>query len=66
MDNHPTLDGRFPGDAPDAPDDELGHVGEEDGPIGLRVGRNPGNLGDEVLDQGDITHPDPIGETPQM
>lgn len=39
-----------------------GHPGDpaaEDLPIGLRVGRNPANLGDEVADLGDVTFPDP-------
>lgn len=29
----------------------------EDAPVGLRVGRNPANLGDEVADEGDATYP---------
>ena len=32
--------------------------GGDDAPIGLRVGRNPANLGDEVADLGDVTFPD--------
>jgi hypothetical protein len=31
----------------------------EDAPIGLRVGRNPANLGDEVPEAGDVTYPTP-------
>ena len=48
---------------------DLGRLGE-DGPIGLRVGRDPGNLGDEVPTGGDVTYPGPTdtgsGETPHM
>jgi hypothetical protein len=35
----------------------------EDAPVGLRVGRNPGNLGDDVPDRGDVTYPAPVPET---
>lgn len=38
----------------------------EDLPVGLRVGRDPSNLGDEIPSAGDVTSPDPVGETPQM
>lgn len=31
----------------------------EEGPIGERVGRNPGNLGDDVRTGGDVVHPGP-------
>lgn len=51
-------------DTPDAGD--LGRLGEEGGPVGLRVGRNPANLGDEVPEMGDVTHPEPVGETLDM
>jgi hypothetical protein len=58
------------GDLPDRPEDvsgkDLGRLGEEGGPIGLRIGRDPSNLGDDVPGEGDVTHPDPIGNTPQM
>jgi len=57
-----------------APNDKEGQIdsgdlrglGDEGGPVGLRVGRNPANLGDEVPDSGDVTHPPPVGETPEM
>lgn len=49
---------------PDAGD--LGRLGEEGGPVGLRVGRNPANLGDEVPEMGDVTHPAPVGDTLDM
>lgn len=39
--------------------DDLRKLGEEGGPIGLRVGRDPANLGDEVPDEADLTYPDP-------
>lgn len=57
---------------PGSPGDEeidsgdLGRLGEEGGPVGLRVGRNPANLGDEVPDSSDVTYPPPVGETPEM
>ncbi|HEY7024730.1 MAG TPA: hypothetical protein VH371_07210 [Candidatus Limnocylindrales bacterium] len=42
----------------------------QDGPIGLRVGHDPSNLGDDVPDAGDLTTPSPIneplGKTPGM
>ncbi len=57
-------------DVGESPEDvsgkDLGRLGEEGGPIGLRVGRDPSNLGDDVPSAGDVTHPDPVGETPQM
>ncbi len=31
----------------------------EDAPVGLRVGRNPANLGDEVPEAGDLVFPTP-------
>lgn len=52
------------GPADDRPDSgELERLGEEGGPVGLRVGRNPGNLGDEIPESGDVTYPPPVGET---
>lgn len=38
----------------------------EDAPIGLRVGRNPANLGDEVADSTDITFPDPAPQPAEI
>lgn len=52
------------GDDPDTGD--LRRPGEEGGPIGLRVGRNPANLGDEVPEQGDVTLPETVPATGQM
>jgi hypothetical protein len=57
--------GREPGTGPDIhgsdqPDSgDLRRLGEEGGPVGLRVGRNPGNLGDEVPEEADVTLPEP-------
>ncbi len=51
------------GDSGDEP--QLGGGGQpgdpaaEDAPVGIRVGRNPANLGDEVADEGDLTYPEP-------
>jgi hypothetical protein len=39
--------------------DDLRKLGEEGGPVGLRVGRDPANLGDEVPEEADVTHPEP-------
>jgi hypothetical protein len=51
-------------DQPENP--ELEPLGEErQGGAGIadRVGRNPANLGDDVPDMGDVTHPPPdIGD----
>jgi len=45
--DEPTLGGGQPG-SPEA----------EDAPVGIRIGRNPGNLGDDVADTGDISFPE--------
>ena len=45
---------------------DLERLGEEGGAIGLRVGRNPANLGDEVPESGDVTYPPPVNETPEL
>lgn len=36
---------------------DLRKLGEEGGPVGLRTGRNPANLGDEVPEESDLTLP---------
>jgi hypothetical protein len=56
------------GDQPGAPGTGgpggvLENPGGEDAPIGLRVGRNPGNLGDDVPAAGDVTYPPPASDT---
>ncbi|MEP7159126.1 MAG: hypothetical protein ABI797_06840 [Chloroflexota bacterium] len=38
--------------------DDLRKLGD-DGPVGLRTGRNPANLGDEVPEEADVTYPEP-------
>ena len=39
----------------------------EDAPVGLRAGRNPANLGDEVPAETDVTYPAPVPEVvPQI
>ncbi len=40
--------------------------GSDSGPIADRLGRNPGNLGDEIPASGDITYPTPEPGTAQM
>lgn len=49
---------------PDA--DDLRRLGEEGGPVGLRVGRNPANLGDEVPEESDLTLPEPSPQPAEM
>ncbi|MEO8625225.1 MAG: hypothetical protein ABI452_00850 [Candidatus Limnocylindrales bacterium] len=51
-------------DEPDTGD--LRRLGEEGGPVGLRVGRDPANMGDEVPEEADITPPEPSPGTAQM
>lgn len=43
-----------------------GDPAREDAPVGIRIGRNPGNLGDEVTDEGDVTFPDAVPSPAQM
>lgn len=45
-----------PGETP------LGGARDDGATIGERVGHDPGNLGDEVADGGDVTHPTPQPE----
>jgi hypothetical protein len=51
-------------DAPDSGD--LRRLGEEGGPIGLRVGRDPANLGDEVPEESDVTLPEVMPSPAEM
>jgi hypothetical protein len=51
-------------DDPDVGD--LRRLGEEGGPVGLRVGRNPANLGDEVPDESDVTLPEIVPSPAEM
>jgi hypothetical protein len=39
--------------------DDLRKLGEDGGPVGLRNGRDPANLGDEVPEEADVTFPEP-------
>lgn len=49
-----------PADRPDQPTEEdLRDLGGEGGPVGLRTGRDPANLGDDVPDEGDVVYPPP-------
>lgn len=45
---------------------EPGDPEAEEFPVGLRVGRNPANLGDEVADLGDVVFPDPVLKPAQI
>ena len=49
---------------PDAGD--LRRLGEEGGPVGLRVGRDPANLGDEVPEGSDLTLRDAMPAPAEM
>lgn len=44
------------------PDETRDVAARDDGPIGLRVGNDPSNLGDDVPDAGDLTYPSPVNE----
>jgi hypothetical protein len=55
-----------PGGDQDPDSDDLRRLGEEGGPVGLRVGRNPANLGDEVPEEGDLTLPETVPATGEM
>ena len=50
----------------DIDSEDLRRLGEEGGNVGLRTGRDPANLGDEVQDQGDLTLPDTVPATGEM
>ncbi|HUP83909.1 MAG TPA: hypothetical protein VM284_06950 [Candidatus Limnocylindria bacterium] len=52
------------GDDPDSGD--LRRLGEEGSPVGLRVGRDPANLGDEVPAEGDLSVPEPVIQPAEM
>ena len=60
------------GDSGDQPGSPGGSPGEgtdwpaEDAPVGLRVGRNPANVGDEVADEGDLTYPETVPQTAEI
>ena len=48
-------------------DRRAGDLEREDGTtIADRVGRDPSNLGDEVADEGDLTHPTPVPSESQI
>lgn len=55
-----------PGTREDPDAGDLRQLGEEGGPVGLRVGRNPANLGDEVAEEGDLTLPETVPATGEM
>ena len=52
-------------DDPQLPGGGQGPAGE-DAPVGLRVGRNPANVGDEVADAGDATFPETIPQPAEI
>jgi hypothetical protein len=60
-------EGQHQPNANDDPDSgDLRRLGEEGGPVGLRVGRDPANLGDEVPDEGDVTTPEMVPSPAEM
>lgn len=38
----------------------------EDAPVGVRIGHNPANLGDDVADSGDVTFPNAVPQPAEM
>jgi hypothetical protein len=54
----------------DRPDETPEGARDQDAPIGIRVGQDPSNLGDDVAGEGDLTHPapnnEPLGRAPAM
>ena len=54
-----------PGNDGTAPDRGLPEVEPEAGPIGSRLGHDPGRLGEEVADAGDLVYPTPEADTPK-
>jgi hypothetical protein len=51
---------------PDIDTDDLRRLGEEGGDVGLRTGRDPANLGDDVAAEGDLTLPETVPATGEM
>ncbi len=68
--NEPRLPPTPPsGDSGDEPRLGGGHQNDpaaEDAPVGIRIGRNPANLGDEVADEGDVTFPDTVPQPAEI
>ena len=66
--NDPYTGGDSVGDRSDQwqSDVPTGDPAAEDRPISERLGRDPGNLGDDVTDLGDVTHPSPDPPDVQM
>jgi hypothetical protein len=44
------------------PGETARRMDEEDAPIGIRVERDPSNLGNDIPEEGDMTHPAPINQ----
>ena len=57
LSNRPGEGSHQPGQDTTPNSGDLRRLGEEGGPVGLRVGRNPANLGDEVPEEADVTLP---------
>ena len=54
----PPKPGDDSGEEPRLGGGEPGDPATEDAPVGIRIGRNPANLGNEVADSGDVTFPE--------
>lgn len=62
----PRPEGTPAGGETDLPKQPADRSGEKGSSIGERVGHNPANLGDDVADSGDLTHPTPDPGRPQL
>jgi hypothetical protein len=63
----PSPPGGDSGDEPRLPGKQMPNdPAAEDAPVGLRVGRNPANLGDEVPEEADVTFPEPMPQPAEI
>jgi hypothetical protein len=62
----PTRPTGDPSDEPGTRDGQPDWPAGEDAPIGLRVGRNPANVGDEVADSGDVVFPETVPQPAEI
>lgn len=47
---------------PDAGLNGIPGTSKGDAPIGVRVDRDPSNLGNDIPEEGDLTHPSPVNQ----
>ena len=62
----PTRPTGDPGDEPGSRGGQPDWPAGEDASIGIRSGRNPSNVGDEVTDQGDVVFPEPVPQPAEI